>query len=63
MNLSNGRFWSSEWLMIENDILVQAFTTVLAGILIIATLERHFIGKELFSKKADKLRKKTGRVD
>ena len=44
--------------MIDNSILVQAYTTVLARILIFVTLERHFMGKEIFDEKSDKLRKK-----
>ena len=44
--------------MIDNSILVQAYTTVLAGILIFVTLERYFMGKKIFNEKSDKLRKK-----
>ncbi len=42
--------------MINNSILAQAYTMVLAGILIFVTLERHFMGKEIFNEKSDKLR-------
>jgi hypothetical protein len=43
--------------MIDNNILIQAFTTVLAGILIFVTLERHFIWKELFNENSEKMRR------